>query len=196
MIKGGFQGLDISGVDLTAQSPTLPGAYEACEAAGGKPVRVLTSKGQVTCSIELYSSNYLLAGVTGDGKILSIVVDGNDAIQVSEKVAETEATKITVIGRGNTEVDLLDYSDSNPYIAEHDGVVILSYNNGISGEAGDNLKVYIKGIPASPSKPLGVLYFNSTEAVASATVKKGMAIYGVKTGTANGNITLYRFMEE
>lgn len=45
MVKGGFQGLDITGVDLTAQSPTLPGAYAACAGADGKPIRVQTADG-------------------------------------------------------------------------------------------------------------------------------------------------------
>lgn len=144
MIKGGFQGLDISGVDLTAETPTLPGAYEACEAAGGKPVRVLTAKGQVTCSIEMYSSNYLLAGVTGDGKILSIVVDGNDAIQVSE----TEIPSGGGGGGGSSEnvalkdfVDLSAYSEAQPFTAPNDGILRVSTTGIINSDTGVEAKI-------------------------------------------------------
>lgn len=121
MIKGGFQGLDICGVDLTAQSPTLPGAYAACQAAAGKTVLVLTAAGAVQCSVKKVSTNYVLAGITGDGKILSITIGSTDGISVSETTPGGGD-----IAGGSTSPVSLDTSNAsvaNPYIVPDDGYI-------------------------------------------------------------------------
>lgn len=175
MIKGGFQGLDISGVDLTAQSPTLPGAYAACEAAGGKPVRVLTAKGQVTCSIEVYSSNYLLAGVTGEGKILSIVVDGDDGIQVSETEIPSGEEQYTL----GSSVDITSNTTSDPYIVPSDGFVRL--RNTSANPTANMYTIEMKG--SSGAFSLETLPAGSGSYYTVSTfVKKGCKVYYQKSG--------------
>lgn len=124
MIKGGFQGLDISGVDLTAQSPTLPGGYAACAAADGKPIRVLTAAGAVQCSVKKVSTNYVLAGITGDGKILSITIGSTDGISVSEvEIPDEEADEYL-----DSFVNINSATSAEPYTAPYDGIVKLLKN--------------------------------------------------------------------
>lgn len=121
MIKGGFQGLDISGVDLTAQSPTLPGGYATCQAADGKTVLVLTAAGAVQCSIKKVSTNYVLAGITGDGKILSITIGSTDGITVMESVPG----EVDITGGSTSPVSLTaeNATVANPYIVPNDGYI-------------------------------------------------------------------------
>lgn len=121
MIKGGFQGLDISGVDLTAQSPKLPGGYAACQAAAGKTVLVLTAAGAVQCSVKKVNTNYVLAGITGDGKILSITIGSTDGIAVTETVPGGGD-----IAGGSTSPVSLDPKNASvatPYIVPDDGYI-------------------------------------------------------------------------
>lgn len=120
MVKGGFQGLDISGVDLTAQSPTLPGAYAACDGADGKPIRVQTADGQVECSVKKVSTNYVLAGITGEGKILSIVVSGTDGIDVSESEIPSGAEPDYKVG---TAVDISNTTIATAFTVPKDGLI-------------------------------------------------------------------------
>jgi len=132
MIKGGFQGLDISGVDLTAQSPTLPGGYAACQAADGKTVLVLTAAGAVQCSVKKVSTNYVLAGITGDGKILSIKIGSTDGISVSE----TEPGEVDITGGSTSPVSLTpeNASVAHPYIVPDDGYIRIE-NTSTSADA-------------------------------------------------------------
>ena len=125
MIKGGFQGLDISGVDLTAQSPTLPGGYAACAAADGKTVLVLTAAGAVQCSVKKVSTNYVLAGITGDGKILSITIGSTDGISVSESVPGEISGNI----KAGSETEITNASTSDPFIVPADGYITLRKNS-------------------------------------------------------------------
>ena len=127
MIKGGFQGLDISGVDLTAQSPTLPGGYAACQAAEGKTVLVLTAAGAVQCSVKKVSTNYVLAGITGDGKILSITIGSTDGISVSENVPGDES-----VDHLDASVDILNATSSAKFTVPADGYVKVEVESSVT----------------------------------------------------------------
>lgn len=178
MIKGGFQGLDISGVDLTAQSPSLPGAYAACAAADGKPIRVLTADGAVQCSVKKVSTNYVLAGITGDGKILSITVGSTDGISVSENVPGTQADYTF------TETDKVDITGASEYdtayVAPCDGYAVLKYSNDVA-EGSTSIKLFR---PAGQDDTTLIrIYANSSFQFNSVFVKKGMRIGVSKSGT-------------
>ena len=178
MIKGGFQGLDISGVDLTAQSPTLPGAYAACAAADGKTVLVLTAAGAVQCSVKKVSTNYVLAGITGDGKILSITIGSTDGISVSENVVPSAET--TGFGSG---ADIASYTSStDPYIVPSDGYITLKY--GITVETAGSTKLCGR-IPGGGSVVMTSLKTEGQEQVTQGIfVRKGMPVYVTVTATA------------
>ena len=173
MVKGGFQGLDISGVDLTAQSPTLPGAYATCAGADGKPIRVQTADGQVECSVKKVSTNYVLAGITGDGKILSITIGSTDGISVNETVPG-EATEEYL----DVAIDLSTVTYSNPYTAEYDGIILLGKNSStaitstpfVSAKVGSSLSATAEILSFDPQ--------SSSSEKRSCFVKKGTIFYG------------------
>lgn len=177
MIKGGFQGLDISGVDLTAQSPTLPGGYATCQAAEGKTVLVLTATGAVQCSVKKVSTNYVLAGITGDGKILSITIGSTDGISVSE----------TEIPSGNEPEVLLEQyitvsavSESDPYTTQYDGILRLRYTGSDSLSSAPNAIILISRGARQASAVLLELPAGTSDGpkIASCFLKKGSRIYG------------------
>lgn len=186
MIKGGFQGLDISGVDLTAQSPSLPGAYAACAAADGKPIRVLTADGAVQCSVKKVSTNYVLAGVTGDGKILSITVGSTDGISVSETEIPSGEEANFFPDYGN-KVDLTTYSNTNRYTVPCDGYVYCitgSSNN----SAGDEARIGIQTKDGSGTRFIFIYarYTSAGDTTSALFVKKGAQLYGNTSGTGTG----------
>lgn len=174
MIKGGFQGLDISGVDLTAQSPTLPGGYATCQAADGKTIRVLTADGVVQCSIKKVSANYVLAGITGDGKILSITIGSTDGISVSETTPGTAEETEKYL---DAAVQISSATSSTPYITEYDGIIRLAISTTTSSSdvAAVNIKTGAThaGVTSLFSLPLSA---SKGERV-SCFVKKGSIIY-------------------
>lgn len=175
MIKGGFQGLDISGVDLTAQSPTLPGAYAACAAADGKPIRVLTADGAVQCSVKKVSTNYVLAGITGDGKILSITIGSTDGISVSETEIPSEEEPALYL---DSAVNVSSATLSDPYTAEYDGIILLGKNSSttltstpfVSALAGTDTVTTAEILSFDPQ--------SSSSEKRSCFVKKGTTFYG------------------
>lgn len=171
MIKGGFQGLDISGVDLTAQSPTLPGAYEACAAGNGKTILVLTADGAVQCSFKKVSNTFVLAGITGDGKILSITVTSTDGITVSESEPGDEGGVYLDNG-----VDFSTATSGEPYVTQYDGIIRLRRTG--TGELLTSPSVQIK---VGSSLNSNTLIAIPTDAVSGYTnacfVKKGSYIY-------------------
>ena len=176
MIKGGFQGLDISGVDLTAQSPTLPGGYAACQAADGKTVLVLTAAGAVQCSVKKASTNYVLAGITGDGKILSITIGSTDGISVSE----------TVVPSGTESEEYFDEpviigtaTSSDPYIADYDGIVILRKTASGTSESQPEIKAKIGASHALTAGVLALPIDAPAYYFVSCFVKKGSILYAI-----------------
>lgn len=183
MVKGGFQGLDISGVDLTAQSPTLPGAYAACAGADGKPIRVQTVDGQVECSVKKVSTDYVLAGITGDGKILSIVVSSTDGITVTD----------TVPGGGSDEVaiqnytDISTYTESTPFTAPNDGILKVTTTGQITSETGFKIKT-----PAGFSTAINFLGATMNGNNNSVFIRKGtiVAAYG---DTVRSTLRFYEY---
>lgn len=140
MVKGGFQGLDISGVDLTAQSPTLPGAYATCAGADGKPIRVQTADGQVECSIKKVSTNYVLAGVTGDGKILSITIGSTDGISVSETTPASATSGNLKIG---SSTNISNATAAVPFVVPHDGYIRVFISSSASASANSYISARI-----------------------------------------------------
>ena len=140
MIKGGFQGLDISGVDLTAQSPTLPGGYTVCQAADGKTVLVLTAAGAVQCSVKKVSTNYVLAGITGDGKILSITIGSTDGISVSETTPAAETSGNVKIGSSTT---ISNATTADPFVVPQDGYIRVHISSTASASASSYISARI-----------------------------------------------------
>ena len=186
MIKGGFQGLDISGVDLTAQSPTLPGAYAACAAADGKTVLVLTAAGAVQCSVKKVSTNYVLAGITGDGKILSITIGSTDGISVSETEIPSGTEPDFIMDNANG-VDLTEYNNSNRYTAPCDGYIkrLVTKDNNTSADY-VSCTIFAKQASALAAITLRQYYSEFGESASLVFVKKGFKMYGTKTGTGTG----------
>lgn len=172
MVKGGFQGLDISGVDLTAQSPTLPGAYAACAGADGKPIRVQTADGQVECSVKKVSTNYVLAGITGDGKILSITIGSTDGISVSKSVPGTD-TNYTF--SDTNKVDLTNATGyDSAYVAPCDGYAVLKYESTVT-EGSTSIKLFRPS--GHEDTTLIRIYANgSTFQFDTVFIKKGMRV--------------------
>lgn len=192
MIKGGFQGLDISGVDLTAQSPTLPGGYAACAAADGKPIRVLTAAGAVQCSVKKVSTNYVLAGITGDGKILSITVGSTDGISVSETTPAAEVSGNLLIG---STVDITGATTSEPFTVPDDGYVRAVISNSDSALDDNILEVVIKaksgGVQAI-SRVIGPPAEGQLTNEDCAFVKKGTKIYMYRSPLFTGGHGYFR----
>lgn len=170
MIKGGFQGLDISGVDLTAQSPTLPGAYEACAAGNGKTILVLTADGAVQCSFKKVSTTFVLAGITGDGKILSITVTSTDGITVSEsEPSEGSALK------PSAEPITIGSGGGNKMTLTQDGYAVLEVSSDTTTTS--FIAIAAEGmmvcrLPSGTAGPITQTVF----------LKKGMSIYSNGTG--------------
>lgn len=176
MIKGGFQGLDISGVDLTAQSPTLPGGYAACQAAAGKTVLVLTAASAVQCSVKKVSTNYVLAGITGDGKILSITIGSTDGIRVTETVPGGGGGCEEVAFQNYT--DISTYTESAPFTAPNDGILKVTTLDSITAETGFKIKT-----PAGFSTMINFLGGTYSGNNNSVFIRKGtiVAAYGDTT---------------
>lgn len=187
MIKGGFQGLDISGVDLTAQSPTLPGGYAACQAADGKTVLVLTPSGAVQCSVKKVSTNYVLAGITGDGKILSITIGSTDGISVSETTIPSGGggEEADVVFQNYT--DISTYTESTPFTAPNDGILKVTTLDSITAETG--FKIKTPGGFSTMINFLGGTYNGNNNAV---FIRKGsiVAAYG---DTARSTLRFYEY---
>lgn len=172
MVKGGFQGLDITGVDLTAQSPTLPGAYATCAGADGKPIRVQTAGGIVECSVKKVSTNYVLAGITGDGKILSITIGSTDGISVNESVPGEEPEEYLDNG-----VNIASYTSSSPYTVGYDGLVTV-----VKSSTGDLSANFALGAKVGSTHQYAVTLLNILANAPANTavvcfVKKGTIIY-------------------
>ena len=190
MIKGGFQGLDISGVDLTAQSPTLPGGYAACQAADGKTVLVLTAAGVVQCSVKKVSTNYVLAGITGDGKILSITIGSTDGISVSEMTpANAEEPEESLDGA----VNISSATSSEPYITQYDGIVRLAKSS--SATLSNSVELICKGgaahdvIISLASLPVDTL----TGTKYTCFVKKGTFLFCTNFPSAGVSLNFYPY---
>lgn len=183
MIKGGFQGLDISGLDLTAQSPTLPGGYAACAAADGKPIRVLTADGAVQCSVKKVSTNYVLAGITGDGKILSITIGSTDGITVAETEIPGDEEPNYRLGK---QVQLNDYTSSNKFTCPADGVVLLKNNSNTETTSAYRIDVaYLSSMGSETYGAVLIMPSGVTSVyVASIPVRKGQKIYMTKVTPA------------
>lgn len=187
MVKGGFQGLDITGVDLTAQSPTLPGAYATCAGADGKPIRVQTADGQVECSVKKVSTNYVLAGITGDGKILSITIGSTDGISVVENVPGVEPEVFP------NSRSIASATESEPYIAEYDGIVKLQKINTATSSEAQTVSFRSGSTHAGKVLLLSLPGDAARNSVASCFVKKGTILYGTNIDeNVTLNIVLYQ----
>ena len=194
MIKGGFQGLDISGVDLTAQSPTLPGGYAACQAAEGKTVLVLTAAGAVQCSVKKVSTNYVLAGITGDGKILSITIGSTDGISVSENVPGEVGGNHYL----DAVVSILDNTDLSKFTVPADGYAkcTISANTTLTGS--------LKIVTNCTTNPGGEINSNTNlisipsgtagEVINTVFVKKGMKLWCIHSDDAGINVGYYKIL--
>lgn len=176
MVKGGFQGLDISGVDLTAQSPTLPGAYAACAGAEGKTVLVLTAAGAVQCSVKKVSTNYVLAGITGDGKILSITIGNTDGISVSEAAIPSAEEPENYL---DAAIDISNATSLSPYTTEYDGLIRIEYDLTAQTTLGVECSVTVKGGPTHSTGVRLLRLLEGSPAGASNVVfvKKGTMVY-------------------
>lgn len=177
MVKGGFQGLDITGVDLTAQSPTLPGAYATCAGADGKPIRVQTADGQVECSVKKVSTNYVLAGITGDGKILSITIGSTDGISVSETTPAAETSGELKAG---SFVNITNATLAEPFVAPADGYVNITIDSTMETTNTSSISAMIP-LSKNGGKTIATVFGPPAEGEytksAYAFVKKGTRVY-------------------
>lgn len=83
----------------------------------------------------------MLAGVTGDGKIISITIGSTDVISVSESTIPSGVEPDKYL---DVAIDISNATSSTPYTTEYDGIIRLEYDLAAQTTLGSECSVTAK----------------------------------------------------